>query len=71
MRLSQIWEQPYHSSGTPHTNLLITVSKHIQATTTKLNMADGSLMRALGMTALCLRIVGLNSLTLLLYATDC
>ena len=41
----------------------------IQTTTTKLNMADGSLMMALGMTSLHLRIADLNSLIILLHVT--
>ena len=42
----------------------------IQATTTKLNTADGSPMTALGITALHLRIVDFNSLIISSYATD-
>ena len=42
----------------------------MQPTTAKLNTADGSLMTALGMTALHLRIADLNSPTILSFATD-
>ena len=41
----------------------------MQATTTKLNVADGLPMMALGITALHLRIVDSNSLLILLYVT--
>ena len=42
----------------------------IQATTTKLNMADGSLMMALGMTTLHLKIANFKFNHILLYATE-